>query len=67
MKPNFTKPFILDVVWFTYGEGTILSQKDGQSELMIAIYVNKRLSPMQKKFHPMEGKFYVLLWGILHF
>jgi hypothetical protein len=22
---------------------------------------------MQKKFHPMEGEFYALVWGIMHF
>jgi len=46
MKPNFTKPFILNVVCSTCGVGAIFAQKNGQSEWMIAIYVNKGLSPM---------------------
>lgn len=30
-------------------------------------YVNKGLSLVQKRFHPMEGECYALIWGIMHF
>ncbi len=46
--------------------GTFLSQKDGRNEYVI-MYANKRFSHMQKKFHPMEGECYMLVWGILYF
>jgi hypothetical protein len=63
---NFSQAFILDVDWFIKGVGAILSQKYERQEQVIA-YANKGLSPMQKSFHPMEGEFYVLVWGIMHF
>ncbi len=30
-------------------------------------YANKGLTPAQKKFHPMEGECYALIWGVMHF
>ncbi len=30
-------------------------------------YANKSLREAQKKFHPMEGECYALIWGIMHF
>jgi hypothetical protein len=56
----------LDVDWFTHKIGAILSQKEGKNEKVIT-YVNKGLSLMQKKFHPMEGECYASVWGIMHF
>jgi hypothetical protein len=29
--------------------------------------LSKGLSPIQKCFHPMEGKCYAFVWGIMHF
>ncbi len=46
--------------------GAILSQKEGRLERVIA-YASKALTVAQKKFHPMEGECYALIWGILHF
>jgi hypothetical protein len=66
VKPNFTKAFILDVYWSTQGVGVIQSQKEAKNENVIA-YANKGLSPIHKKFHPMEGECYALGWGIMHF
>jgi len=40
-----------------------LSQKDGRNEHVI-VYASKGLSPTQKKFHPMEGECYALVWGM---
>jgi hypothetical protein len=59
------KAFILDVDWSTRGVKAIMSQKDGRNEHVIA-YTNKGFSPIQKKFHPMEGECYALVWGIVH-
>ncbi len=42
-----------------------MSQSEGRSERVVA-YVNKGFSPIQKRFHPMEGECYVLIWGIMH-
>jgi hypothetical protein len=66
VKLNFEKPFILDVDWFINGVGSILSQKQNKLECVIA-YANKGLTPSQRKFHPMEGECYALIWGIMHF
>jgi hypothetical protein len=30
-------------------------------------YASKGLTEVQKKFHPMEGECYALIWGIMHF
>jgi hypothetical protein len=66
VRPNFKEPFCLDVNWSTKGVGAILSQKKGRFERVIA-YASKALTVAQKKFHPMEGECYALIWGILHF
>jgi hypothetical protein len=66
VRPNFKEPFCLDVDWSTKGVGAILSQKEGRFEKVIA-YANKALIEAQRKFHPMEGECYALIWGILHF
>jgi len=46
--------------------GAVLSQREGRCEKVIA-YANKALTVAQRKFHPMEGECYALIWGILHF
>jgi hypothetical protein len=66
VRPNFKEPFCLDVDWSTKGVGAILSQREGRFEKVIA-YANKALTAAQRKFHPMEGECYALIWGILHF
>ncbi len=66
VRPNFKEPFYIDVDWSTKGVGAILSQKEGRFERVIA-YASKALTMAQKKFHPMEGECYALIWGILHF
>jgi hypothetical protein len=65
-RPDFKKPFCLDVDWSPKGVGAILSQKEGRMEKVIA-YASKGLTTVQKKFHPMEGECYALIWGIMHF
>jgi hypothetical protein len=66
VRPNFKDPFVLDVDWSTKGVGAVLSQKEGRFEKVIA-YASKALTLAQRKFHPMEGECYALIWGILHF
>jgi hypothetical protein len=66
VRPNFQEPFCLDVDWSTKGVGAVLSQKEGRLEKVIA-YASKALTDVQRKFHPMEGECYALIWGILHF
>jgi hypothetical protein len=66
VRPDFNKPFILDVDWSIRGVGTILSQKFGRQKQVIA-YASKGLSPVQRRFHPMEGMCYALIWGIMYF
>jgi hypothetical protein len=59
VRPNFNKTFILDVEWSIKSVGIIMSQKSKrQAEVA---YANKRISPIQKIFHPMEGKCYALI------
>jgi hypothetical protein len=65
-RPDFKKPFCLDVDWSLKGVGAILSQREGRMERVIA-YASKGLMTVHKKFHPMEGECYVLIWGIMHF
>jgi hypothetical protein len=65
-RPDFNKPFCLDVNWSPKGVGAILSQKEGRMERVIA-YASKGLTSVQRKFHPMEGECYALIWGIMHF
>jgi hypothetical protein len=43
-----------------------MSQKEGWNETVVA-YVSKSLFLVQKRFHPMEGEWYALMWGIMHF
>jgi len=66
VRPNFKEPFCLDVDWSTRGIGAVLSQREGRCEKVVA-YASKALSVAQRKFHPMEGECYALIWGILHF
>ncbi len=66
IRLDFKKQFCLDVDWSPKGVGAILSQKEGNLEKVVA-YVNKSLTKVQRKFHPMEGKCYALIWGIMHF
>jgi hypothetical protein len=55
------------VDWLIKGVGAVLSQKEGRFEKVVA-YANKLgLTKMQRKFHPMEGECYALIWGIMHF
>jgi len=65
VRPDFKKPFCLDVDWSTKGVGAILSQREGRSEKVMA-YASKGLTEVQR-FHPMEGECYALIWGIMHF
>jgi transposase InsO family protein len=64
--PDFKRTFWLDVDWSTKGVGAILSQKEGKFEKVIA-YASKNLTEAQRKFHPMEGECYALIWGVMHF
>jgi hypothetical protein len=48
------------------GVRAILSQKEGRFEKVIA-YASKSLTEAQRKFHPMEGECYALIWGVMHF
>ncbi len=62
VRLNFERPLILDVDWFIIGVGSVLSQKQYKHECVIA-YASKGLTPSQRKFHPMEGECYALIWG----
>jgi hypothetical protein len=64
--PDFKRPFFLDVDWSPKGVGAMLSQKEGKFEKVVA-YASKSLTKAQRKFHPMEGECYALIWGIMHF
>jgi hypothetical protein len=64
--PDFKRTFWLDVDWSTKGVGAILSQREGKFEKVIA-YASKSLTKAQRKFHPMEGECYALIWGVMHF
>jgi hypothetical protein len=66
IRPDFKKSFCLDVDWSPKGVGAILSQKEGRMERVVA-YASKGLTSAQRKFHPMEGECYALIWGIMHF
>jgi hypothetical protein len=43
VRPDFKKPFCLDVDWSLKGVGAILSQKEGNVERMVA-YASKGLT-----------------------
>jgi hypothetical protein len=60
VRPDFKRPFCLDVDWSTKGVGAILSQKEGRFEKVMA-YANKGLTVAQRKFHPMEGECHALI------
>jgi hypothetical protein len=49
------------VDWSTHGIKVILSKKKGKNEKVIT-YASKGLSLVQKKFHPMGGECYALVW-----
>ncbi len=66
VRPNFERPFILNVDLLIKGVGSVLSQKQNKHECVIT-YASKGLTPSRKKFHPMEGECYALIWGIMHF
>ncbi len=65
-RPDFRRTFWLDVDWSPKGVGAILSQKEGKFERVVA-YASKSLTDTQRRFHPMEGECYALIWGIMHF
>jgi len=54
------------VDWSPKGVGAILSQKEGKFERVVA-YASKSLIEVQRRFHPMEGECYALIWGVIHF
>jgi hypothetical protein len=64
-RTDFRKTFWLDVDWSLKGVGAILSQKEGRFEKVVA-YASKSLTEAQRKFHPMEGECYTLIWGVMH-
>jgi hypothetical protein len=66
IRLDFDKQFCLDVDWSPKGVGAILSQREGRKERVVA-YASKGLTSTQKKFHPMEGECYALIWGVMHF
>jgi len=66
VRPDFKRPFCLDVDWLTKGVGAVLLEKEGRFEKVVA-YASKGLTVAQRKFHPMEGECYALIWGIMHF
>jgi hypothetical protein len=66
VRPDFKKSLCLDVDWSMKGVGAILLQREGRFEKVVA-YANKGLTEVQRKFHPMEGECYALIWGIMHF
>ncbi len=63
---DFKQTFWLDVDWSPKGVGAILSQKERKFERVIA-YASKSLTEAQRRFHPMEGECYALIWGVMHF
>jgi hypothetical protein len=63
-RPDFRRTFWLDVDWSHKGVGAILSQKEGKFERVVA-YASKSLTETQRRFHPMEGECYALIWGII--
>jgi hypothetical protein len=65
-QPDFKQTFWLDVDWSPKGVGAMLSQKEGKFKRVIA-YANKSLTEAQRRFHPMEGECYALMWGVMHF
>jgi len=64
-RPDFRRTLWLDVDWSPKGVGAILAQKKGRFEKVVA-YASKNLIEAQKKFHPVEGECYVLIWGVMH-
>jgi hypothetical protein len=66
IRPDFKRSFCLDVDWSPKGVRAILSQREGKLEKVVA-YASKSLTEAQKKFHPMEGECYALIWGVMHF
>jgi hypothetical protein len=65
-RPDFRRTFWQDVDWSPKGVGAILSQKEGRFEKVV-VYASKSLTEAQRKFHPMEGECYALIWGVMHF
>jgi len=66
VRPDFKRPFYLNVDWSMKGVGAVLSQKEGRFEKVV-VYASKGLTVAQRKFHPMERECYALIWGIMHF
>jgi hypothetical protein len=66
VRLDFKRPFCLDVDWSTKGVGAVLSQKEGRFKKVVT-YASKGLTVAQRKFHPMEGECYALIWGIMYF
>jgi len=62
-KFDFSRPFILDVNRYVKGVSAILSQKDGRIE-MVVVYASKKIFDVQKRFHPMKGECYEVVWGV---
>ncbi len=66
VRPDFNKPFILDVDWLVKGVKTILSKEIGRIVASHCLCKQGFISNTTS-FHPMEGKCYVLIWGIMYF
>jgi hypothetical protein len=63
IRLDFKRPFC---DWSPKGVRAILSQKEGIFEKVVA-YASKSLTEAQRKFHPVEGECYALIWGIMNF
>jgi hypothetical protein len=66
VRPDFCKAFILNVNYSTKGVNIILFLKDRKKECVIT-YASKGLSIIQQRVHPMEGEYYALILGVMHF
>ena len=66
VRPDLTHDFLLDVDWSSKGVGAVLSQETRGMEHLVA-YASKARTAIQRKYHPMEGECYALVWALMHF
>ena len=62
-RPDFTRPFIVQVDFSTIGLGAVLSQVIDGVERPI-LFQSRSLTPGEKNYSPVEGEALATVWGI---
>jgi hypothetical protein len=67
VRPDFTKPFILQTDASNYGLSAILSQKDDEGRDKVIAYASRTLIKAERAWHTHELEALAVIWGCEHY